>query len=187
MQRPHTAQSVLKPFEGAAHSHQRCVSDALAAAEQACARRGQRLTELRRRVLELVWGSHEPVKAYDVLERLRTNDRRAAPPTVYRALDFLMTYGLVHRIESLNAYVGCGAPDREHGGQFLICQRCGAVAEMDDKDIRNMLRSRAAALGFSVTHQTIELQGLCEACLQRADSAVSSEKIAKVNAAKKPA
>ncbi len=166
---PAAAQSVLKPFEGAAHSHQRCVSDALATAEATCLRRGQRLTQLRRRVLELVWGSHEPVKAYDVLERLRSDYRRAAPPTVYRALDFLMTHGLVHRIESLNAYVGCGAPDRDHGGQFLICRRCGAVAEMDDAEIRNMLRSRAAGLGFTVGHQTIELQGICADCVGRVD------------------
>ena len=117
-----TKTHVLREFKGRRHRHSECVSDALAAAEQHCREKGNRLTPLRRRVLELVWTNHEPVKAYDVLSDLQADRARAAPPTVYRALDFLQEVGLVHRIESLNAFVGCGDPHRKHLGQFFICQ-----------------------------------------------------------------
>ena len=103
------------------HQHASCISDALRAAEKTCKERGLRLTPIRRRVLELVWASHEPVKAYDILDILRSERDSAAPPTVYRALEFLLGEGLVHKIESLNAYVGCGEPGHADAGQFLIC------------------------------------------------------------------
>ena len=93
------------------HDHSRCVAEALAEAEALCAKQGTRLTTLRKRVLELVWASHKPLGAYDILGVLSEEDgRRAAPPTVYRALDFLLENGLVHRIASLNAFIGCVHP-----------------------------------------------------------------------------
>jgi len=96
------------PLSARPHDHSRCVSHALAEAETICARQGLRLTALRKRVLELVWASHKPLGAYDILGVLSDEDgRRAAPPTVYRALDFLLENGLVHRIASLNAITDC--------------------------------------------------------------------------------
>lgn len=165
--------SVLAPFQPRNHDHGKCIDTAIAVAEACCARRGQRFTPLRRRVLELVWTSHGPVRAYDVLDALRSERRGAAPPTVYRALDFLMEHGLIHRIESLNAYVGCGSPDGRHGGQFLICRECGAVAELDDAAIARAVAERASTLGFAVEQQTIEVAGLCPRCVptQRAGDA----------------
>lgn len=156
------------PFKGSEHEHDRCLHDALQAAEQVCQQRGLRLTPLRRHVLELVWGSHEPVKAYDVLERLQKTHRGAAPPTVYRALEFLQTQGFVHRIESLNAYIGCGAPQNAHAGQFLICKDCGEVAEIDDEEIRTLLARKARSLGFRIDNETIEVTGACVSCRDRA-------------------
>ena len=158
--------SVLAPFQPRNHDHGKCIDTAIAVAEARCARRGQRFTPLRRRVLELVWTSHGPVRAYDVLDALRAERRGAAPPTVYRALDFLMEHGLIHRIESLNAYVGCGSPDGRHGGQFLICRECGAVAELDDAAIARAVAERARTMGFAVEQQTIEVAGLCPRCVQ---------------------
>lgn len=143
------------------HDHAQCVDDALNAAAAICARRGARLTDLRRRVLELVWQGHEAVKAYDLLERLGP---RAKPPTVYRALDFLVAHGLVHRLESLNAYVGCPRPDARHDGQFLICEACGNVDEFDLPELNTRLDERAAAAGFTPAHRTVELRGLCGHC-----------------------
>jgi Fur family zinc uptake transcriptional regulator len=140
------------------------VRDALLAAEQVCAREGASLTPLRRRVLELVWGAHAPVRAYDLLESLRGERRRAAPPTIYRALDFLLSVRLIHRIESLNAFVGCADPKHSHGGQFLICDGCGAVAELDDPTIARRVSDRARALGFTPRRQTIEISGRCPDC-----------------------
>ena len=117
-----------KAFPKAEHDHGDCIADALGMAEQVCAKRGARLTKLRRRVFELVWSSHAPVGAYDLLRHLARERDGAAPPTVYRALDFLRKHGLIHRIESLNAFVGCCTPGEAHAGQFLICSRCGAAA-----------------------------------------------------------
>lgn len=156
--------AVLVPFKKASHDHQRCVLRALDAAEARCAGRGARLTRLRRRVLELVWSCHEPVKAYDILARLRREHRGAAPPTVYRALEFLLEEGLVHRIESLNAFIGCGDPNAPHAAQFMICRACGAVAEMGDPEITRALARKAKKIGFEIDGQTVEIKGLCPEC-----------------------
>lgn len=159
--------AVVSPFRPVRHAHDACIDDALDAADALCAKQGVRLTVLRRRVLELVWGSHGPLGAYDILDRLREDKRGAAPPTVYRALDFLLSNGLIHRIESLNAYVGCGAPSEAHAGQFLICGDCGSVGELDDPDITELIATKARAMGFAIAHQTIEATGLCPECAGR--------------------
>lgn len=146
------------------HDHGRCVAHALEAAEDECRRRGARLTDVRRRVLELIWQSHAPVGAYAVLEALARDGFCAAPPTVYRALDFLLAQGLIHRIERLNAFVGCSRPGHPHAGQFLLCTGCGAAAELDDPAIDAAMAAAAARLGFTLTGQTVEADGLCPSC-----------------------
>ncbi len=155
----------LTPLASRPHDHSRCVSQALAEAESICARQGVRLTALRKRVLELVWQSHKPLGAYDILAVLSEEDgRRAAPPTVYRALDFLLENGLVHRIASLNAFVGCNQPEHAHQGQFLICRQCHAAIELEQAAISQAIVAAAAAVGFSVDSQTVEVVGLCAGC-----------------------
>ncbi|MDH3442266.1 MAG: transcriptional repressor, partial [Gammaproteobacteria bacterium] len=146
------------------HNHDHCVAEAIATAVQICRERGLRFTEQRRRVLELVWNSHKPVGAYDILNRLNDAGRKVAPPTVYRALDFLIEADLVHRLDSLNAFVGCPDPSTPHSGQFLICRECRSVAELDDSEIDNMVRQRASNLGFTAIHQTLEIEGICRNC-----------------------
>jgi Fur family zinc uptake transcriptional regulator len=159
-----TSQSVLIPFKKRQHNHDSCIKTAMAKAELACSESGLRLTNVRRQVLELVWGGHAPVKAYDVLEQLHGINPKAVPPTVYRALEFLQKAGLVHRIESLNAYVGCGMPAEPHVGQFLICTQCGAVAEINEPKIIRLLNEQAAQLGFTTGRQLVEIKGLCPQC-----------------------
>jgi len=156
-------------FPRRGHDHDTCVEDAVARAAALCTRKDLRLTALRRRVLELVWRSHEPVGAYAILDALRRRRRGrvVAPPTVYRALDFLLRHGLIHRIESQNAYVGCARPGTAHAGQFLICEKCGAAAELSDNRIRRAVARGAEALGFSVERQTVEAVGLCPRCAPR--------------------
>ncbi len=156
--------AAASPFQGATHDHESCIDDALDRAAGLCAKRGARLTPLRREVLRLVWRGHEPVGAYALLEALRRSHQGAAPPTVYRALDFLIGEGLIHRIASLNAYVGCSQPERTHVSQFLICGTCGATAELDEPAIANAVLRRAGELGFAVEQQTIEVSGLCPRC-----------------------
>ena len=153
------------PLAARPHDHSRCVSHALAEAEAICARLGLRLTALRKRVLELVWASHKPLGAYDILGVLSDEDgRRAAPPTVYRALDFLLENGLVHRIASLNAFVGCNHPEHAHQGQFLICRECHAAIELEQKSISDAIIKSSTDVGFKVEGQTVEVVGLCSGC-----------------------
>ena len=90
--------------------------------------------------------------------------RRAAPPTVYRALDFLLDNGLVHRIASLNAFVGCNHPEHAHQGQFLICRKCHAAIELEQSSISDAIIQSAADVGFKVEGQTVEVVGLCAGC-----------------------
>ena len=152
------------PFPGDRHDHSHCVADALTQAETICTQRGARLTKLRRRVLELIWASHVPVGAYEVLRRLSLEHERAAPPTVYRAIDFLLDQGLIHRIESLNAFVGCDQPADRHAGQFLICDDCGSAAELQDSKINKAISAGADKAGFAVARSTVEVRGLCPDC-----------------------
>lgn len=152
----------------AGHDHASCVNEALDAADRICAARGARLTPLRRRVLELVWSSHRAVKAYDLLATLGGDGPPVKPPTVYRTLDFLVAQGLVHRVDSLNAFVGCVHPDLAHAGYLLICSRCGNVQEVDDEratgPIASALERAATAAGFRIESETVELHGVCAAC-----------------------
>lgn len=146
------------------HDHKACVSDAVDAAADLCMRIGERFTPLRRRVLELVWSSHQPIGAYAILDKLREEGRAAAPPTVYRALDFLLAHGIVHRIASMNAFVGCTHPGEAHAVQFLICRGCGSAAEIDDDGLSTALARAADRVGFAVESRVIELAGLCAGC-----------------------
>ncbi|MEH6567273.1 MAG: Fur family transcriptional regulator [Halopseudomonas sp.] len=147
------------------HNHDHCVHHALNAAEEVCARSGVRFTALRKRVLELVWQSHKPLGAYDILETLSRDDgRRAAPPTVYRALDFLQEQGLVHRIASLNSFIGCPSPEHRHQGQFLICLNCHIAIELEQSSISKAIAGAAKTQGFAVQSETVEITGLCAQC-----------------------
>jgi Fur family zinc uptake transcriptional regulator len=145
-------------------------------AEAVCEHRGAKLTELRRHVLGLVFDTAFPIGAYDLLDRLRQTRRGAAPPTVYRALDFLLEQGLIHRVERLSAFVGCvagcmaGGADHPvgeshtHAAQFLICRQCGRVIEMRDPDVTAVLERAAKEAGFNISGAMIEAEGLCSAC-----------------------
>lgn len=156
---------------GCLHDHDSCVSDAIATAEKLCRERDLRLTAIRRRVLELVWRSHKPVGAYDILELLGKESGSAAPPTVYRALEFLIEAGLVHRLDSLNAFIGCPDPLQSHAGQFLICTNCRTVTELSETDIEELVRQTAQRHGFEAMRQMLEIEGLCENCRTAQQSA----------------
>ncbi len=153
------------------HNHDGCVEKAMQNARRICRDRGLRLTAQRKRVLELVWNSHKPVGAYDILDGLNQDGQKAAPPTVYRALEFLIEADLVHRLDSLNAFVGCPDPDIPHSGQFLICRTCRTVTELDNQEISGLIESTAAGLGFITTSQTLEIQGTCQGCRLAPESA----------------
>jgi len=139
-------------------------SQVIAEVEQRCRQRGLRLTPTRRRVLELVLSADGPVKAYDLLDQLKAEQPNAAPPTVYRALEFLLENHFIHRLESLNAFVSCFHPAESHQGQFLICDGCQAVIEIHDPDLTRQLREAAEQQDFHPERQVVEIYGLCKAC-----------------------
>ncbi len=155
------------------------VEAALDRAAAACLGRGAQLTELRRQVLRLVLSSPQPIGAYALLDRLKAERPGAAPPTVYRALDFLLEQGLIHRLERLNAFMGCAGPAEAHGHghgcgghgpghdhphQFLICTACGSTAEICDGGVSAAVAAAARAAGFVVGRATVEIEGRCGRC-----------------------
>lgn len=134
------------------------------AVEQACADRGLRLTPLRAQVLGLVADAGKPVKAYDLLDAMKEENGSSAPPTVYRALDFLLEQGFIHRLASVNAFIACHHPNERHSVPFLICDRCQAATELEDERICGLLDDQARALGFEPRAQILEVHGVCAKC-----------------------
>jgi Fur family zinc uptake transcriptional regulator len=139
------------------------LADELSAAALLCSQRDQRLTEPRRRVLELLLVEGQPMKAYDLMAAFGAAGQAAKPPTVYRALDFLEKQGLAHRIESLNAFVACRRGPVTHSAAFLICDCCGLTAEIEPATGQEVA-DLGARSGFQVQSLTIEAHGLCKAC-----------------------
>jgi Fur family zinc uptake transcriptional regulator len=130
-----------------------------------CEGRGVRLTDLRRQVLGLILDRDAPTGAYHLLDQLRSTRHGAAPPTVYRALEFLQEQGLVHKLESRAAFVGCIAEEaHDHAAQFLICRTCGKVTELEDHELAHALEDAAKRMGFKVGKATIEAEGQCASC-----------------------
>jgi Fur family zinc uptake transcriptional regulator len=139
--------------------------DRLARAEAACARRGARLTDIRRTVLKLILEAHEPIGAYALLDRLKHQSGQGKPPTIYRALDFLLAQGFIHRVERLNAFVGCHEEaDHPHPVQFLICGGCGCVTECEDTEVARVVAVAAEKHGFRVARSIVEVEGECGVC-----------------------
>ena len=129
-----------------------------------CDRRKLRFTQLRRQVLELVCRAGQPVGAYQLLDELRDAGRSAAPPTVYRALDFLLEQGLVHRLATRNTYVACAHPQRAHAAVFLVCSQCGHTQEVHTGAVIDELGQEAEAFDFSIGYASVEAIGLCRSC-----------------------
>ncbi len=154
-------------FPAPNHDHRRCARAALAHAEELCAARARRLTPIRRHVLETLLASHRPLGAYEIIERL-ADDGPPAPITVYRALEFLRDNGLVHRIESRNAFVACVHNHvADQPVVFLICERCGMVGEAPGGGIAEALKASSRAAGFAAKSPVIEVAGICSHCGSR--------------------
>jgi len=180
-------------FHGPDHDHERCTADALAHAEALCAQRSQRLTPIRRQVLEVLLESHKPLGAYEIMDRAAAGGGsvapsgtrpapsgtrpapsgiRLAPITIYRALDFLIANELVHRIASRNAFLAC-VHTHESGAlvTFLICESCGTVGEAPAAEVSRTLAAAAQGVGFTPKMSVIEITGLCAHCRDQHASA----------------
>ncbi|ESK36958.1 hypothetical protein P256_02403 [Acinetobacter nectaris CIP 110549] len=136
-------------------------------AENLCAAQNARLTPLRKEVLHLILKATGPIGAYDILAQIKnTSDKPAAPPTVYRSLDFLLDMGLIHRLSSINAFIPCCHPREGHQAAFLICSSCKSVKEASADNVLNQLSTLAASDDFNIHHTTIEISGKCQQCSQ---------------------
>ena len=144
--------------------HQVCIESAMHEAESICREKGLRFTELRREVLRLIWMSHVPAKAYDILEKLKGKAWSAQPPTVYRALDFLLETGLVHKLDSINAYIGCSHPRQQNECYFLICTDCNEAKEYSSPELSNAMELTLDKNSFRPRKVTLEVLGQCGEC-----------------------
>lgn len=158
-------------LNNACHDHQHCISDALEAAQGICREQGAKLTQLRKQVLLLIWQSHKPLGAYTLIDMLADSEqRRVAPPTVYRALEFLLALGLIHRINSLNAYVGCTNPQSHQNSAqtstnyFFICTQCSNSQEIIKYSLANNINHACEEVDFLPQQQWLEVTGLCKQC-----------------------
>lgn len=133
-------------------------------ARQFCEEKGARFTLLREKVYALLLEQQGAVGAYELLDSLKLTESNAKPATVYRTLDFLLEFGLIHKIESTNAFVACHHFDCNHPVQFLICDTCGDVREIQSEGLKDTLDNQASSVGFSVVKQTIEAHGTCATC-----------------------
>jgi Fur family zinc uptake transcriptional regulator len=150
---------------------------ALVMAEEYCRERGEKLTPIRRKVLELLLASGRATKAYSLLDDMRQIHPGSAPPTVYRALDFLLSAGLVHRIESINAFTVCHDLTQCQHGILVVCQQCGNVTELHQPKLRQALVAQIEDAGYRLASDEIELKGLCSACqaAEAADAAKATQ------------
>lgn len=145
---------------------QHAPAERIALAASLCGARGAQLTKLRRQILELLWETGRPTGAYELIEALKLRRARpVGPPTVYRAIEFLMSQGLVSRIESRNAYVPCAHPERRHDCLFLICSDCGASVELEDQRLESLISENAAHVGFRPARRVVEVEGTCASCI----------------------
>lgn len=150
------------------------------AVEHICAERGVRFTPLRRSALEVLLEFNGPVGAYDLLKALGERlGRPLAPPTAYRALEFLLEQGFISRIETRNAFVPSTHPEDRNAGVFFLCNQCGATVELDLGGVADALSERAAALGFHVGRRVVELQGTCADCQETTSAVEGQGRVAK--------
>ena len=141
------------------------VSARLSEAEALCSASGARLTPLRKEVLALILNASGPIGAYDILAQIKnTSDKPAAPPTVYRSLDFLLDKGLIHRLSSINAFIPCCHPREGHQAAFLICSQCKSVKEASAEGLLSQLSQLAESDQFDIHHTIIEISGICQQC-----------------------
>lgn len=130
-----------------------------------CKQKKIRFTPIRQRVFLLMSKQKGAVTAYELLELLQKDEKNAKPPTIYRALDFLLENHFIHRIESLNAYLMCSHFGCQHPMQLLICDRCKKIIGLTDPVIDNAFSEQARQSGFKITNKVLEAHGICYNCL----------------------
>ncbi|WP_296402723.1 Fur family transcriptional regulator [Psychrobacter sp.] len=168
-----------------AHSHDvhalddEAISARLQTAEQTCSAKGARFTPLRRTVYQLILESDKPLGAYDLIQSLQqTREQSAekakmvAPPTIYRTLEFLLDFGFIHQLTSINAFVPCCHPRDAHNAVFLLCNECRRVQEFSGIPAQDIVGFVKNEVGFKVEQSVMELKGLCQTCLPLSEASI---------------
>ena len=145
-------------------NHTKCIKEAIAQANSICSEHNLRFTDLRKKVFEIISSNHQPAKAYDVLNQLQQEDSSAKPSTVYRTLDFLLEYGLIHKLHSSNTYTTCSHPAKHNQCYFLICDKCNEIKECCDDNLTRAVNNITNKNKFNAKNITIEIRGLCNNC-----------------------
>lgn len=135
-------------------------------AENLCKQRNKRLTPIRKQVLQLLIQAQRSLKAYELLEQIRPLQPKAAPPTVYRALDFLTELGLIHRIDAVNAWSACVDVAGTPHDLLVVCTRCGMVAELSAPSLSQQIDACILQAGFAIASGDTELRAMCLQCQQ---------------------
>lgn len=165
MSQKQTQTQLVQSFEP--HDHEQCRQTALAKAKALCSARHLRLTPTRQRVLEILWESHRPIGAYDILEQLKADGLGTHPPTAYRALEFLVLNGLAHKLKAANAFIGCAHPGVSHTPYFMICSECSEIREFFDDKIAKSLEATLQDAEFTLKGINIEIEGYCKPCAHK--------------------
>jgi Fur family zinc uptake transcriptional regulator len=135
-------------------------------AEDRCRHLGERLTPARLGAYAELLAANGAVTAYELIHRLeKRQDRKIAPLTVYRHLEFLTRVGLVHRIESTQSYLTCSHPEDTHESQYLLCSDCGRVEEVHSDSLETELGRIATKRGFKPARVVVEVSGTCGDCI----------------------
>ncbi len=148
------------------NNHQQCIDSAIHRAENVCLKHSMHFTPLRRNILELIWQSHIPLKINDISKQLEQNNQAVKPISVYRVLDFLLEYGMIHKLVSQNSFLGCSHPGEKHNCYFIICKKCYKVEEVCTNNLLSDIAQSLNKLNFIPEHITFEVQGICKECHQ---------------------
>ncbi|MFT4047789.1 MAG: Fur family transcriptional regulator [Solimonas sp.] len=141
------------------------VAAALRHATAMCEARGLRFTSIRRDVYAAMLRQRRPLSAYQLLELMQAQQqKRLAPLTVYRVLDFLVDSGLVHKLETAHSFVACEHPDEAHQSLYLLCTDCGSTEEVATGKLARLIDREASERHFQPSRQVLEVEGLCAAC-----------------------
>lgn len=149
----------------------RRLAKAVERASQAFTEKNLRFTKLRQDVFQEIASTYTSIGAYDILARLAEKGTRLAPISVYRAIDALIEAGVIHRLESKNAYFACRRLDHATGRRpiFLACERCNAVQEVDSEGIFDTIDRVSRAANFQPRVKFVEVSGLCRSCAGKKD------------------
>ena len=133
--------------------------------ETLCKKRGIKLTTQRRTVLDIMLTANKAMSAYDLLDLLKLSEPQAKPPTIYRALEFLLEQGFIHKVESSNSYIICPHfQDPEHISILFICDKCQQIIEKHSQDIEHQFKQLAQQRDFLIKHSVLEIHGFCQQC-----------------------